>query len=77
MKIKIIKFILKDESSNDFDDLITFDNAVELDEVKKAIDKVKKDLVGEYTNDDIYNGIDTLGVSYNIQWLGCLETIEY
>ena len=77
MKIKIIKFILKDESSNDFDDLITFDNAVELDEVKKAIDKVKKDLVGEYTNDDIYNGIDTLGVSYNIQWLGCLEVIEY
>lgn len=75
--MKIDRFLLVDSVSPMFTDLITFNESVYFENVIKAIDKVKEDLKFEYTNEDIYNGLETLGVGFTIDFIGTLETIEY
>lgn len=73
----ISKFLLTDNADNDYTDLIIFDKAVELEDLYKVINKVTTELAGTYTNEDIYQGIDTLNVNYTIVDLVKIEQIYY
>lgn len=77
MNKKYVKsFILRDSSDKQFDDLIEFENPILLEDIYKVVNKVKQDLIGEYTNEDIYNALDILG-KYNLTYIGALDVIEY
>lgn len=69
------KFILRDSTSRQFDDLITFKENVDLIEVKELIENLKN-TKEDYTNEDIYKELDKLG-EYEVQYIGWLEVIEY
>ena len=73
--MKIKKFILRDKANTQFDDLITFENDVLLDDIYSQIDYVKKN-VEDYTNEDIYISLAQLG-KFTIDFIGQLEKIEY
>lgn len=73
----IKSFILEDNCDSNYSDLITFDEEVELKRVLEAIENKKRELPGEYTNEDIYNALDELEVAYTIMFLGGLTHIEY
>lgn len=70
-------FILEDNCDSNYSDLIVFDKDVELKRLIEVIEKKKNELPGEYTNEDIYEAIDELGVAYTITFLGGLTHIEY
>ena len=69
------KFILRDSTSRQFDDLITFKENVDLIEVKELIENLKN-TKEDYTNEDIYKELDKLG-KYSIEYIGQYEIIEY
>jgi hypothetical protein len=69
------KFILRDSTSRQFDDLITFKENVDLIEIKELIENLKN-TKEDYTNEDIYKELDKLG-EYEIQYIGWLDVIEY
>lgn len=69
------KFILRDSTSKQFDDLITFKENVDLIEVEELIEKLKN-TKEDYTNEDVYKELDKLG-EYEIQYIGWLDVIEY
>ena len=69
------KFILRDSTSRQFDDLITFKENVDLIEIKELIENLKN-TKEDYTNEDIYKELDKLG-EYEVQYIGWLEVIEY
>ncbi|MEI3530109.1 MAG: hypothetical protein V8Q75_03415 [Bacilli bacterium] len=73
----ITKFLLTDNCDDNFTDLIIFDKPVNKNDVYNAINKVTTELAGTYTNEDIYHGIDTLNVDYNIIDLIDIEQIYY
>ena len=73
----ITKFLLTDNGDNFYTDLIEFEKPVLLSDVQKVINKCTSELAGEYTNEDIYNYLDILGVAYKIIFLGNYETIYY
>ena len=74
---KVKEFLLVDNGDRTYTDLITFDTEVDLIELKKVIYEKIKEMPYDYTNEDIYNAIETLGVDFTIKWLGQLEEIEY
>lgn len=73
--MKIKKFILRDETDTQFDDLITFENDVLLDDIYSQINYVKEN-IEDYTNEDIYISLAQLG-KFTIDFIGQLEKIKY
>lgn len=71
------KFLLQDDCDAYYTDLITFDEPVDMLKVHELIVQCKKDLEGEYTNEDIYHYLDKLNVNYTIEWLGDYPTLYY
>ena len=75
--MKIRKILLRDNCDHFFTDLIEFERDTTLEEINKVINKCcNEDLVGEYTNEDIYNYLDAgIGIK-NIEFLD-YEIVEY
>lgn len=73
----ITKFLLTDNCDNNFTDLIIFNKPVNKNDLYNAINKVTTELSGIYTNEDIYKGIDTLNINYNIIDLIDIEQVYY
>lgn len=70
------KIILRDSCDSQFDDLITFDKDVSLDDIKRVIEEVKNNNNEDYTNEDIYEGLKKLS-SFEIEWIGNYDIVEY
>ena len=73
--MKVKKFILRDDTDTQFDDLIEFENDVWLDDIYSEIAFVKQN-VKDYTNEDIYIALGVLG-NLTITPIGHLNIIEY
>ena len=71
----MVKFILRDSCSDEFDDLITFDEKVNKNDVINLIENLKKNNA-DYTNEDVYKELAKLG-SFTIEYIGQYEIIEY
>ena len=69
------KFILRDSTSKQFDDLVIFENDIDIENVRELIENLKENKE-DYTNEDVYNELDKLG-NYSMQYLGWLEIVEY
>ena len=68
-------FLLKDSADSYYTDLIVFEKQVDKKDIIKTIENVKTQKE-DYTNEDIYGALDSLG-EYYIMWLGNLDTYEY
>lgn len=73
--MKINKFILRDGTDRQYDDLITFKEDVLIDDVYSAIASVKEN-VEDYTNEDIYVALKQLA-PFTVEWIGDYDIIEY
>lgn len=73
--MKVKRFILRDSCDSQFDDLITFENEVLLDDIYSTIADIKYN-VEDYTNEDIYQGLTNLG-NFTIDYIGQLDIVEY
>ncbi len=71
----VSKIILRDSGSELYDDLITFDKDVSLDDIKRVIEEVKNNNE-DYTNEDIYKELKKLS-SFEIEWIGDYDIVEY
>ena len=71
----VSKIILRDSGSELYDDLITFDKDVSLDDIERAIEEVKNSNEN-YTNEDIYEELKKLS-SFEIEWLEDYDIVEY
>ena len=69
------KIILRDSGDSQYDDLITFDKDVSLDDIERAIEEVKNSNEN-YTNEDIYKELKKLS-SFEIEWIGDYDIVEY
>lgn len=69
------KIILRDSGDSQYDDLITFDKDVSLDDIKRVIEEVKNNNE-DYTNEDIYKELKKLS-SFEIEWIGDYDIVEY
>lgn len=69
------KIILRDSGDSQFDDLITFNKDVSLDDIERAIEEVKNSNEN-YTNEDIYEELKKLS-SFEIEWIGDYDIVEY
>lgn len=70
------KIILRDSCDSQYDDLITFDKDVSLDDIKRVIEEVKNNNNEDYTNEDIYKELKKLS-SFEIEWIGDYDIVEY
>ena len=75
MDKKIKRFILRDDCDSQWDDLIEFEEYVNLQDIYDAIQYVK-DNIEDYTNEDIYDALDKLG-KYRIEFIGQLLHVLY
>lgn len=73
--MKVNKIILRDSADSSFDDLITFDNEVLLEDVYSQIAYVKEN-VEDYTNEDVYIALKQLS-PFKIEWIGDYDIVEY
>lgn len=73
--MKVNKIILRDSADTQFDDLITFDNEVLLEDIYSQIAYVKEN-VEDYTNEDVYIALKQLS-PFKIEWVGQYEIVEY
>lgn len=69
------KIILRDSGDSQYDDLITFDKDVSLDDIERIIEEVKNSNE-DYTNEDIYKELKKLS-SFEIEWIGDYDIVEY
>lgn len=69
------KIILRDSGDSQYDDLITFDKDVSLDDIERVIEEVKNSNEN-YTNEDIYEELKKLS-SFEIEWIGDYDIVEY
>lgn len=69
------KIILRDSVDSQYDDLITFDKDVSLDDIERVIEEVKNSNEN-YTNEDIYEELKKLS-SFEIEWIGDYDIVEY
>lgn len=74
--MKVKKIILRDDTDSQFDDLITFENPVLLEDIYSTIRYVK-DNVEDYTNEDIYIGLKNNIGNFTIEFIGGYEIVEY
>jgi hypothetical protein len=56
--MKIKKILLYDNADEFYTDLIEFERDTTAEEIVNTIQKCKKELEGEYTNEDIYKYLD-------------------
>ena len=68
------KIILRDSSDEQFDDLITFDNDVDIADVIDAVERAKK--IEDYTNVDVYKELAKVG-DFTLDFIGQYSIIEY
>lgn len=73
--MKVNKIILRDSADSSFDDLITFDNEVLLEDVYSQVAYVKEN-VEDYTNEDVYIALKQLS-PFKIEWIGNYDIVEY
>ena len=73
--MKVNKIILRDGADSRFDDLITFDNEVLLEDVYSQIAYVKEN-VEDYSNEDVYIALKQLS-PFKIEWVGQYKIVEY
>lgn len=69
------KIILRDSADSSFDNLITFDNEVLLEDVYSQVAYVKEN-VEDYTNEDVYIALKQLS-PFKIEWIGNYDIVEY
>ena len=73
--MKVNKIILRDSADSSFDDLITFDNEVLLEDIYSQIAYVKEN-VEDYTNEDVYIALKQLS-PFTLEWVGQYDIVEY
>ena len=73
--MKVNKIILRDSADSSFDDLITFDNEVLLDDIYSQVAYVKEN-VEDYSNEDVYIALKQLS-PFTIEWVGQYDIVEY
>lgn len=73
--MKVNKIILRDSADSSFDDLITFDNEVLLEDIYSQVAYVKEN-VEDYTNEDVYIALKQLS-PFKIEWVGQYDIVEY
>ena len=73
--MKVNKIILRDAADTLYDDLITFENDVLLEDISKIIEEVKEN-IEDYTVEDVYKALTKLG-NYTLEWIGDYKIIEY
>ena len=71
---KVSKIILRDSADSQFDDLIEFEEEIDLELIKKVVEEVKQQ--EDYSNEDVYKALERLG-KYTLLWIGQCEIIEY
>ena len=52
------KFILNDSASNLFDDLVIFENDIDINDIRLDIEELQKEADCDYTNEDVYKILD-------------------
>ena len=73
--MKTKKIILRDSGSILFDDLITFEEDVLIDDICSQISYVQQN-VEDYSNEDIYIALKQLG-NFTIEYIGSYPIVEY
>lgn len=73
--MKVNKIILRDSADSGFDDLITFDNEVLLEDIYSQVAYVKEN-VEDYTNEDVYIALKQLS-PFTLEWVGQYDIVEY
>ena len=73
--MKVNKIILRDSADSSFDDLITFDNEVLLEDIYSQVAYVKEN-VEDYTNEDVYIALKQLS-PFTLEWVGQYDIVEY
>lgn len=73
--MKVNKIILRDSADSSFDDLITFDNEVLLEDIYSQVAYVKEN-VEDYSNEDVYIALKQLS-PFTIEWVGQYDIVEY
>lgn len=73
--MKVNKIILRDSADSSFDDLITFDNEVLLEDIYSQVAYVKEN-VEDYSNEDVYIALKQLS-PFTLEWVGQYEIVEY
>lgn len=73
--MKVKRFILRDECDTQWDDLIEFEDYVNLEDIYEKIRYVKEN-VEDYTNEDVYAALRELG-NYNLEFIGQLLHVLY
>ena len=68
------KIILRDSADEQFDDLITFDNVVDIADVIEAVERAKK--IEDYTNEDVYKELAKVG-DFTLEFIGQYNIIKY
>lgn len=68
------KIILRDSADEQFDDLITFDKAVDIVDVIDAVERAKK--IEDYTNEDVYKELAKVG-DFTLEFIGQYNIVEY
>ena len=68
------KIILRDSADEQFDDLITFDEAVDIVDVIDAVERAKK--IEDYTNEDVYKELAKVG-DFTLEFIGQYDIVEY
>lgn len=68
------KIILRDSADEQFDDLITFDKAVDIVDVIDAVERAKK--IEDYTNEDVYKELLKVG-DFTLEFIGQYDIVEY
>ena len=73
--MKTNKIILRDSTSTQFDDLITFKHDIDIKEVINKIQQLKKE-IPEYTNEDVYEKLKEID-AFTLDYIGICPIIEY
>lgn len=73
--MKVNKIILRDSADSGFDDLITFDNDILLEDIYDKVNWVKEN-IEDYTNEDVYIALKQLS-PFTIEWVGQYDIVEY
>ena len=73
--MEIKRFVLRDECDAQWDDLIEFEEYVNIQDIYDAIENVKEN-VEDYSNEDIYDALEELG-KYKLEYIGQLPYILY
>ena len=73
--INEVLLIPNDNISNGL--LVVFEEPILKSNVEKVIELCKVENYYDYTDENIYESLDKLGVNYKVIWLGNCEKIKY